>query len=36
MFLGNHTTSGLLYEIIDADLKVIAEVDIETLVEMWK
>lgn len=36
VFFGNHTTNGLLYEIIDADLKVIAEVNIETLVEMWQ
>lgn len=35
VFFGNHTTDGLLYEIIDEDLKVIAQVDIETLVQMW-
>lgn len=36
VFFGNHTTNGLLYEMIDADLKVIAEVTIEDLVQMWK
>lgn len=35
VFFGNHTTNGLLYEILDEDLKVIAEVDIETLVQTW-
>jgi hypothetical protein len=34
VFFGNHTTNGLLYEILDADLEVIAEIDIETLVKM--
>jgi hypothetical protein len=36
VFFGNHTTNGLLYEIIDEDLKVIAEVSIEMLIDMWK
>lgn len=35
IFFSNHTANGLLYEIIDEDLKVIAEVSIEQLVEMW-
>ena len=35
VFFGNHTQSGLLYEIIDADLSVVAEVTIGDLVEMW-
>ncbi len=36
VFFGNHTSNGLLYEMIDADLKVVAEVGIEDLVAMWK
>ena len=35
VFFGNHSTNGLVYELVDADLKVIAEVTMEMLVEMW-
>ena len=32
-FFGNHSSSGLLYEILDEDLNVLAEVTMEGLVE---
>ena len=35
-FFGNHSSSGLLYEILDEDLKIIAEVTMETLLADWK
>ena len=35
VFFGNHSTNGLVYELVDADFKVIAEVTMEMLVEMW-
>jgi len=35
VFFGNHSTNGLVYELVDADLKVMAEVTMEMLVEMW-
>ena len=34
VFFGNHTTNGVLYELVDADLKVIHEVTIEEMVEV--
>ncbi len=36
VFFGNHTSNGLLYELIDEDLKVLAEVTLEMLIETWK
>ncbi len=35
-FFGNHSTNGLLYEILDEDLKVVADVSMEGLVADWK
>ncbi len=35
-FFGNHSSNGLLYEILDEDLKVIVEVTMEGLVADWK
>ena len=35
-FFGNHCTDGLLYEILDEDMKVVADVTIEGLVADWK
>ncbi len=35
-FFGSHTTDGVLYEIIDEDMKVVADVTIESLVADWK
>lgn len=35
-FFGNHSSSGLLYEILDEDLKVVADVTMETLVADWR
>lgn len=35
VFFGNHSRSGLVYELIDEDFKVITEVSMEMLVEMW-
>ena len=35
VFFGNHSANGLVYELIDADFKVTAEVSMEMLVEMW-
>ena len=34
-FFGNHCSDGLLYELLDEDLKVVAQVTIETLVADW-
>ncbi len=36
VFFANHTQSGVLYELIDADLKVTHEVTIQELVGLWK
>ena len=36
VFFGNHSSTGLLYEILDEDLKVVAEVTMESLVADWK
>ncbi len=35
-FFGNHSSNGLLYEILDEDLKVAAEITMEGLVADWK
>ena len=35
-FFGNHCTDGLLYEILDEDMKVVADVTIEGLVADWQ
>ncbi len=35
-FFGNHSSNGLLYEILDEDLKVVADVTMEGLVADWK
>ncbi len=35
-FFGNHSSNGLLYEILDEDLKVIVDVTMEGLVADWK
>ena len=36
VFFGNHCSNGLLYELLDEDLKVVAEVTMESLVADWK
>ncbi|MAE94227.1 MAG: hypothetical protein CL910_06160 [Deltaproteobacteria bacterium] len=36
VFFGNHTTDGVLYEILDEDMKVLADVTIEGLVADWE
>ena len=36
VFFGNHSGDGLLYEILDEDLKLIVEVTMEGLVADWK
>jgi hypothetical protein len=36
VFFGNHSSNGLLYEILDEDLKVVADVTMESLVMDWK
>ncbi len=35
-FFGNHSSNGLLYEILDEDLKVSVDVTMEVLVADWK
>jgi hypothetical protein len=35
-FFGNHSSNGLLYEVLDEDLQVIADVTMEVLVTDWK
>ena len=35
VFFGNHSADGILYEILDEDLKVLAETTIEGLVADW-
>jgi hypothetical protein len=35
VFFGNHSSNGLLYEILDEDLKVVADVTMESLVMDW-
>ena len=34
-FFGNHSSNGLLYEILDEDMKVVADVTMESLVADW-
>jgi hypothetical protein len=36
VFFGNHSSNGVLYEILDEDLGVLADVTIEGLVADWK
>ncbi len=36
VFFGNHCSNGLLYELLDEDLKVLADVTMESLVADWK
>ncbi len=36
VFFGNHSSDGRLYEILDEDLKVVADVTMEELVADWK
>jgi len=36
VFFGNHSSDGLLYEIFDEELKVVANVTMEVLVADWK
>ncbi len=35
-FFGNHSSDGLLYEIYDEDLKLVADVTMEVLIADWK
>lgn len=35
-FFGSHTNDGVLYEILDEDMNVVADVTIETLVADWQ
>ena len=35
-FFGNHCTNGILYEILDEDMEVVADVTIEGLAADWK
>jgi len=35
-FFGNHSNDGVLYEILDEDLKLVADVTMETLVADWQ
>ncbi len=35
-FFGNHSSNGLLYEILDEDLKLVADVTMEVLIADWK
>jgi hypothetical protein len=35
-FFGNHCTDGLLYELLDEDMKVVAQVTIEGLIADWQ
>ena len=35
-FFGNHTTDGVLYEILDEDLQVLADTTLQGLVDDWK
>ncbi len=36
VFFGNHTSNGILDELVDADLKVVQEVSIQDLVQGWQ
>jgi hypothetical protein len=35
-FFGNHSDNGLLYELLDEDLKLVMDVTMETLIADWK
>jgi len=35
-FFGNHSSNGLLYELLDEDLKVVVDVTMEALIADWK
>ena len=35
-FFGNHSSNGLLYGVLDEDLKVLADITMESLVADWK
>jgi hypothetical protein len=35
-FFGNHSSNGLLYEILDEDLNLVANVTMEVLIDDWK
>ena len=35
-FFGNHSSNGLLYEILDEDLNLIMDVTMEVLIADWK
>ncbi len=35
-FFGNHSSNGLLYELLDEDLKPLAEITMEVLIADWK
>jgi hypothetical protein len=35
-FFGNHSSTGVLYELLDEDLKVVADVTMELLLSDWK
>ncbi len=35
-FFGNHSNNGLLYEILDEDLKLVADITMEVLIADWK
>ena len=36
VFFGNHCSDGILYEILDEDMKVVADVTIESLLADWQ
>jgi hypothetical protein len=36
VFFGNHSSNGLLYQILDEDLKLVGDVTMETLIADWK
>jgi len=36
VFFANHSPNGILYELVDADLKVVHEVSIEEMVAPWR
>jgi hypothetical protein len=35
-FFGNHSSTGVLYELLDEDLKVVADITMELLLSDWK
>ena len=35
-FFGNHSSNGLLYEVLDEDLKLLANITMEVLIADWK